>query len=472
MKPIASLPFAPGARVRRRDKKNQTAYLLILLATCLVILLGGCKKSDTPVANVQSNLALVAANLVSPLSVVESPDATKRLFIVDQTGKIYIVPNNGTMLTTPFLDVSARMVALNPGYDERGLLSMAFHPNYQLNGKFYVFYTAPPRPGGPAPGVNWNNLTRISEFRVSATDANLADMTSERIILEADHPQGNHNGGTIAFGPDGYLYISIGDGGASNDNAPGHVPDWYLINAGGNAQNIWANLMGKILRIDVNGAAPYTIPPDNPYASSSYAKKEIYAFGFRNPYRFSFDMGGIGALYVGDAGQGLFEEIDVVVRGGNYGWNVKEGQICFSTDNNLVPRPTCPAVDTAGNPLIDPVISMKNKAHPDGNGLATVIVGGNVYRGTSFPQLQGRYIFGIFSQGNPGTADAKLYVANSASAGLWSFDVLAPKDYQNNLGYYLKGFGQDLSGEMYITVSSSQGLAGTTGKVFKLVAVP
>jgi glucose/arabinose dehydrogenase len=443
--------------------------LALVIATCIILFPLGCKKNDSGSTDVQPNLALVAENLVSPLSVVESPDGTKRLFIVDQSGKIYIVPNGGTMISTPFLDITSMMVTLNPGYDERGLLSMAFHPSFQTNGKFYVFYTAPPRPGGPIPGVNWNNLTRISEFKASAANPNLADMTSERIILEADHPQGNHNGGTVAFGPDGYLYISIGDGGQSNDVAPGHVDDWYTVNLGGNAQNIWANLMGKVLRIDVNSGSPYSIPPDNPYATSTYAKKEIYAFGFRNPYRFSFDMGGSKGLYLGDAGQVLWEEVDVVTKGGNYGWNVKEGQICFSTDDNKTVRPTCPAVDTAGNPLVDPVIVIKNKAHPDGNGVATTVVGGNVYRGNTFPQLQGRYIFGIFSQGNSGVADGKLYVTTSTGPGLWGYEALTPRDYPNNLGYYLKGFGQDLSGEIYITVSGALGLAGTMGKVYKLV---
>jgi hypothetical protein len=348
---------------------------------------------------------------------------------------------------------------------------MAFHPDYATNGKFYVFYTAPPNAGGPEPGESWSSLTRISEFKVSAADANLADMASERLILEADHPQSNHNGGTLAFGPDGYLYISIGDGGASDDNAPGHFPDWYAVNAGGNAQNIWANLMGKVLRIDVNGGTPYNIPADNPFSTSTYAKKEIYAFGFRNPYRFSFDMGGSHGLYLGDAGQALYEEVDLVTKGGNYGWNVKEGPICFNTDSNLLIRPSCPAVDSAGDPLIEPVLSVKNKANPDGTGIATVIVGGNVYRGTALPQLQDRYIFGIFSQGTP-SADAKLYVSSPVTSGSLSYEDLTPKDYPVNLGYYLKGFGQDLSGEVYITVSGALGVTGTTGKVFKLVAAP
>jgi len=462
MKPIASTQLSG-------NKRNAGRYLLIFLPLFFFVFLAGCDKDDDNLpSDVQPNLQLIASNLVSPLSVIECPDGTKRLFIVDQAGKIYIVPNGGTMITTAFIDLTAQMVALSAAYDERGLLSMAFHPNYSTNGKFYVFYTALPRPGGP--GTGWNNLTRISEFKVSAANPNLADMSSERIILEADHPQGNHNGGTLAFGPDGYLYISIGDGGGSNDVGNGHVADWYLTNAGGNAQNIWANLMGKILRIDVNSGSPYSIPADNPYATSTYAKKEIYAFGFRNPYRFSFDMGGNHGLYVGDAGQVLYEEIDLVVKGGNYGWNVKEGQICFNTDDNTQARASCPLTDTAGNPLVDPVIVIKNKAHPDGSGVATTIVGGNVYRGGSFPQLQGRYIFGIFSQGNMNVADAKLYVANTGGSGMWNYDVLTPKDYQTNLGYYLKGFGQDLSGEIYVAVSSVLGLSGTNGKVFKLVA--
>lgn len=462
MKPIANLFF-------RSNLKKRIRLSVMLLSFCLFVFTA-CKKDDDdqPVNNPNPNLTVLAENLVSPLSVVEAPDDTKRLFIVDQVGKIYIVPNGSPMITTPFLDISSSMVTLNPSYDERGLLSMAFHPDFKTNGKFYVFYNALPNPGGPEPGVDWNSRTRVSEFTVSS-NANLADINSERIVLEADHPQMNHDGGTIAFGPDGYLYISIGDGGGGDDNAPGHVPDWYLENAGGNAQNIWANLMGKILRIDVNNGIPYGIPPSNPYAGSSYAKKEIYAFGFRNPYRFSFDMGGSHGLYVGDAGQSLFEEINLVTLGGNYGWNVKEGQVCFNTDDNSTVRPSCPAVDTAGNPLVDPVIVIKNAAHPDGDGLATVIVGGNVYRGSSLPQLDGRYIFGIFSQGNGSAADGKLYVSTPSGTGLWTYEALALTSYPNNLGYYLKGFGQDLSGEIYVTASGSAGLAGTTGKVLKLV---
>jgi glucose/arabinose dehydrogenase len=445
---------------------------LLLSAICIV---GACKKNyNPPAATVTPNLALIADNLLSPLAVVEPPDDTKRLFIVDEGGKVFIVPQNAPMLTTPFLDISSKMVTLNAGYDERGLLSLAFHPLFKTNGKFYVFYTAAPRPGGPAPGVSWNSLTRVSEFKVSAGNPNLADLSSERIILEADHPQLNHNGGTVAFGPDGYLYIGIGDGGNKDDVGAGHFADWYTANAGGNAQNLWANLMGKMLRIDVNSGTPYSIPADNPFAASPNFKKEIYAYGFRNPYRFSFDMGGNHELYLGDAGQSLYEEVDLVTKGSNYGWNVKEGTVCFNTDSDLLVRPSCPVMDSLGKPFTDPILQLVNTANPSGKGIATVVVGGNVYRGTAIPQLQGHYVFGIFSQGGTGAAgaNAKLYTATAAATGLWSFETIALKDYPNNLGYYLKGFGQDLSGELYITVSAVQGVTGNTGKVFKLVAAP
>jgi glucose/arabinose dehydrogenase len=436
--------------------------------TSFVCLISCKKDKNNNPPPVTPNLKLIADNLVAPLSVVEPPDDSKRLFIVDQSGKVWIIPSGGTILSTPFLDITSKLVSLNASYDERGLLSIAFHPNFKTNGKFYIFYTAPPRAGGPQPGVNWNSLTRISEFKVSSSNANVADLSSERILIEADHPQLNHNGGTIAFGPDGYLYISIGDGGAADDNAPGHVADWYTTNAGGNAQNVAANLMGKISRIDVNSGSPYAIPADNPYASSSTAKKEIYAFGFRNPYRFSFDMGGDHALYVGDAGQSLYEEVDRVTKGGNYGWNVKEGMICFSTDNDKLVRPSCPSVDSAGNPLLDPILQMKNKSNPDGDGDWVVVIGGNVYRGSALPQFKGQYIFGNYSNSLT-SPQGELYVATPASSGSWSFEDLKPKDYPDNLGYYIKGFGQDQAGEMYVTVSGVQGVSGNTGKVFKLV---
>jgi glucose/arabinose dehydrogenase len=423
-----------------------------------------CKKNNNSddnnnlSGNSAVQLQLVADNMVSPVLALEAPDASKRLFIVDQNGKIWIVDQNGQKLTTPFINMTSKLVSLNNGYDERGLLGMAFHPDYKTNGKFYLFYNAPPHSGGPEPGKTWSSITRVSEFHVSS-DPNLADIGSEKIILEADHPQMNHNGGTIAFGPDGYLYISIGDGGNKDDVGPGHMSDWYAVNAGGNAQNIRANLLGKILRIDVNAGNPYSIPSDNPFVGTP-AKPEIYAYGLRNPYRFSFDMGGSHQLFAGDAGQSLYEEIDIITKGGNYGWNIKEGTICFSTDNDLHVLDTCPTMDSMGNKLIDPVIQLKNAANPTG-GQATTIIGGYVYRGTTILGMASRYVFGIFSQKDQPAG--KIYVAN---AGATSYEEISLK---NNFNEYIKGFGQDLSGEIYVTTSSEAGLAGTSGKVYKLV---
>lgn len=449
------------------NKKMVTTWLTGL-TILLLISFAACKKTDhksPPPGGTTPNLKLMADNMVAPLTVVEPPDDSKRLFVVDQAGKIWIITSDTVKLSAPFIDLTSKMVTLQTGYDERGLLGLAFHPDFKTNGKFYVFYTAPPRPGGPDINNKWNNLTRISEFKVSASDANQADISSERVLLEADHPQLNHDGGTLAFGPDGFLYISIGDGGAADDNAPGHVPDWYSVNAGGNGQDIYANLMGNILRIDVDNGNPYAIPADNPFVGTN-AKQEIYAYGFRNPYRFSFDMGGSHQLIVGDAGQSLYEEIDLVTKGGNYGWNVKEGTACFSTANDLQTLGSCPSTDSAGNPLLDPVIQLANAANPAG-GIATVIVGGNVYRGSALPAIQGQYIFGIFSQ--DGGANAKIYSATPTASGMWAYNAISLKDFPDNLGQYLKGFGQDQSGEIYVTTSAEQGLAQTSGKLYKLI---
>lgn len=442
--------------------------LCALFVFVTILAMGGCEKQDSNTTSVAAtpNIRLIADNLVSPLSVVEPPDGSKRLFIVDQVGKVWVVGADGVKLPTPFIDLAGKMVNLGANYDERGLLSMAFHPDYKTNGKFYLFYTAPPRPGGPQPGVNWNNLTRISEFKVSAANSNLADLNSERVVLEEDHPQSNHNGGTLAFGPDGYLYIAIGDGGNRDDVGAGHVSDWYAANVGGNGQDLYANLLGNVLRIDVNNGSPYGIPADNPFVGTA-AKKEIYAYGFRNPYRFSFDMGGAHQLFLGDAGQSLFEEIDLVTKGGNYGWNVKEGTACFSTDNDTQIRPSCPLTDTAGKPLIDPIIELKNFANPTG-GVTVVVVGGNVYRGSELPELQGKYIFGNYSQ--DGRANGKLYISNPEPSGMWGYEDLKLKDFPTDLGMYLKGFGQDLSGEIYLAASTVQGVSGTSGKIYKLIA--
>jgi glucose/arabinose dehydrogenase len=315
----------------RTISKNVVAFGAAIFL--MISLLQSCHKNDNEFDAV--DLELVAEGFASPIGVVSVPDNSDRLFVIDQAGKIWIIDSTGNKLATPFIDLSGMMVTLNVNYDERGLLGLAFHPDYKTNGRFFVYYQKPPRAGGPVAGVNWNNFSRVSEFKVSTSNSNVADISSEKVILEWDDPQSNHNGGTIAFGPDGYLYIALGDGGSANDVAPGHVDDWYAANAGGNGQDIEANLFGSILRININvsNGANYGIPADNPFVNKA-GLDEIYAYGFRNPFRMSFDMGGSHDLYAGDAGQALYEEIDRVTKGGNYGWNVKEGAHCFNAANN------------------------------------------------------------------------------------------------------------------------------------------
>lgn len=454
-------------------KANAMRFTGLLMAGSLF--LQNCKKADHPVPmdevgakskTMALDLKLISSGYSSPLGVVPFPDQSGRLAVIDQTGQVWIINAAGQKLSTPFIDVSSKMVSLNPGYDERGLLGLAFHPDYMANGKFYLYYSAPPAPGGPTASSLWNNLSTISEFRVSS-NPDIADMNSERFLFRLNDPQSNHNGGTIAFGSDGYLYIAIGDGGRANDTGPGHVQDWYAANEGGNAQNIEANFFGKILRVDVNSGNPYGIPADNPFVGKP-GLDEIYAYGFRNPYRFSFDLEGAKNLIVGDAGQLMFEEIDLVKKGGNYGWNVREGLHCFNAANALQPFPSCPSKDIWNNQLIDPVIELLNVNHPGGNGIASTVIGGNVYRGSNIKNLRGQYIFGTFSRSS-GAADAELYMAKMAGFSNWQYEELALQSFPGNLGQYLKGFGQDLSGEIYITTSAVAGPSQSTGKIYKLV---
>lgn len=454
---------------------KQLSFGFKLFALLLVVLLlivwgfsiAGASPSSALAPRTAVGLQLVASDLTSPLTLVESPDGTGRLFIVDQVGMIWVVDANGTMLSTPFLNVQDKLVELNPFYDERGLLGLAFHPDYATNGRFFVYYSAPLSPTAPP---DFNHTSHISEFHVS-DDPNLADPGSEQILLQVDQPQSNHNGGTVLFGPDGYMYVSLGDGGGANDVGLGHVEDWYEDNAGGNAQDVEQNLLGSILRIDVDSGSPYTIPSDNPFGD------EQYAYGFRNPYRMSFDMGGRHQLFVGDAGQGLWEEVSIVELDGNYGWNIKEGTHCFDAENSSVVPPSCPDVvgpdhPDAGARLRDPVIEYANLNNPNPGRtpqFGQVVVGGHVYRGEMLSSFfHGKYIFGDWNASDNGPGG--LLLMASRSSGLWQIRQLSiSTSPDGNLHHYVLGFGQDLSGEVYVLVTDMVGPSGNTGKVYQLV---
>jgi glucose/arabinose dehydrogenase len=222
--------------------------IIKILATALLFaFVCSCEDDDTPIDQETINLNLITDGLASPVGLVEAPDNSGRIFVVDQTGQIYII-KNGTRIAEPFLNIQSKLVARSGSQDERGLLGLAFHPQYTSNGRFYVFYSGPLREEGPE---GWDHTNYVAEYNVSG-NADIADVNSEALILAMDHPQSNHNAGMIAFGPDGYLYISTGDGGGGNDNGVGHSDDWYPDNAGGNGQDVTQNLLGSILRIDVN----------------------------------------------------------------------------------------------------------------------------------------------------------------------------------------------------------------------------
>lgn len=460
--------------LKRTSNGNQAlrtfSSMVLLLITSLFF--AGCQYLDRLEEVVEDKknknpaLSLVAEGLTAPVSMAEAPDGSGNLFIADQIGLIRVVTPDGGLQEEPFLDLRDQLVELRERYDERGLLGLAFHPDYASNGRFFVYYSAPLRPEAPE---DWNHTSHLSEFRVSA-DPLRADEGSERILLQVDQPQGNHNAGALAFGPrDGYLYLSLGDGGGANDTGVGHVEDWYEENAGGNGQDVTQNLLGSILRLDVDGGDPYAIPADNPFVGTE-GLDEIYAYGFRNPYRFSFDMRGNNQLYVGDAGQELYEEVSIVEKGGNYGWNVKEGTHCFDAENPENPPTNCPDTDVWGNPLIDPVIEFRNSKQ--GNGLGLVVVGGYVYRGMEQPTLKNQYLFGAWST-SFGTPDGRVFAARtrSANSGLWDFEeVTFSNTPSGRLNAFLLAFGQDAAGEVYLLTSGTTGPSGSTGKVYKIVS--
>jgi glucose/arabinose dehydrogenase len=394
---------------------------------------------------------LVAQGLNSPVFLAAPPDGSGRLFVVDQIGVITILNRDGTQAAQPFLDVRDRMVRLTPGYDERGLLGLAFHPDYARSGRFFVYYNAPLRGGGP---VGSDSTLHLSEFHVSKDDPSKADPQSERVVLQIDKPYPNHNGGSALFGPDGLLYLSIGDGGGANDVGLGHVP-------GGNGQAPSA-LLGKILRIDVDHGSPYAIPPDNPFAGGKGAP-EVYAYGLRNPYRMSFDRGGTHELFAGDVGQNLFEEVDIVSRGSNYGWNIREGLHCFDPGAPNTPPATCPSTGKAGEPLTDPILEY-------GHDIGTAIIGGYVYRGQAIPAMAGKYVFGDFTR--PGTTSAGVLLAASQpqSGGRWALAQLRVYgSLDGQLDHAVLGFGEDAVGELYVLTRDSYGPTGQAGRVFQIV---
>lgn len=354
---------------------------------------GGGPRGDQEAfdpSTIDLELSLVAGGFDAPLGIIHAGDGSDRLFVIEQGGTIRIV-RDGEMLPEPFLDVSNRVVAGG----EQGLLGLAFHPSYEDNGRFFVNYT------------DTDGDTVVEEYAVSG-DPDVAESESERVLLRIDQPFPNHNGGNLVFGPDGYLYIGTGDGGGAGDPEE-------------NGQDL-TTLLGKLLRIDVDapGPEPYGIPLDNPFADEADARPEIWGYGLRNPWRFSFDRA-TGDLWIGDVGQSAFEEINRAgggAAGVNYGWDVMEGRNCYEEAN-------CDRDDKE--------LPLTGYSHEGG----CSITGGFVYRGNEAPELHGGYVFGDYCSGN-------VWVLDSRAKGF-----VEPVQLLEGQGS-ISSFGEDEAGELYM----------------------
>ena len=365
---------------------------MLRLALAAAITITGCSPETDPEPTPDPNITLKLDQVVTGLSgpvYVTSPPGDSRLFIVEQPGRIRIV-QNGQLLPTPFLDIVSRVGSGG----ERGMLSVAFHPQYAGNGFLYVYFTAT------------NGEIRVERFTASG---NTANPSTAKLILAVPHPRGNHNGGLAMFGPDGMLYLGLGDGGGGGD------PD-----ANGQNQN---TLLGALLRIDVNSGDPYSIPAGNPFVGRNDARPEIWATGLRNPWRFAFDRSA-GNLYVADVGQGELEEVNVVAAtraGVNYGWNIMEGSSCYNASS----------CNRQGLEL--PVLEYRHL------GNACSVTGGFVYRGSAIPEIAGHYFYGDYCAGF--VKSFRFQGGAATDERTWEL---------GNIGN-ITSFGQDASGELYIT---------------------
>lgn len=441
----------------------------MLSVVCLAPAIAMAEHDDVlvepiPLGEASFALELVTAEIGTSVGAAYAPFATTQLFIVEQQGLVTALGVGASNFGDRhvMLDVGPEgadlLVSLKTeGFDERGLIGLAFDPHYRKTGRFYT-YTSERL--GPEPDFttlaagesrrNDASLSVIREWRVDdprRSDA-VADPESSRVLLRIEQPQPNHNGGALAFGRDGMLYIALGDGGSRDDEGLGH-------SAGGNGQDLSEqNLLGKILRIDprgtTSGNGSYGIPADNPFAGAVAGADEVYAYGFRNPYRMTFDHG-TGDLIAGDVGQRDIEEIDVVVAGGNYGWPVKEGTFLF--DNR---GPTTRGVSAANSPgepvgMIDPIAQYD---HDEG----TSVTAGFVYRGSALPELTGTYVFGDLTRNADLIAGRFFQIDGDGQL----VELIASNAADNRL--LITGFGQDTQGELYVV-----GLQPRDGRVAGVV---
>ncbi len=432
-----------------------------------------------PVAPIKLSLKTVMTGLVSPVTAAVAPGDDDHLYVVDQPGQLWRVDvSRKGGAATLLLDLSSRLITLGLfpplNYDERGFLGLAFHPDFKQNGRFYTFTSE--KLNGKADfstllaGDVANCQSVLTEWRVLGQDRNdrdggtfTVDLSSARELLRIDKPEFNHNGGTLAFAPDGLLYISLGDGGQANDGGVGHVP-------GGNAQSLTpGNVLGKILRIDPTGRnsanGKYGVPAENQFAGKGQGAHEIYAYGLRNPYRMSFDSQK-GTLIAADVGQNSIEELDVIQKGGNYGWPIKEGTFLFDPGGTPVANVGFVYADSPGQPagFIDPIAEYDHRDPGDKFETRVAIVGGYVYRGHNIEDLRGHYLFGDYS-GEVGTpANGHIFLFGGSNHNVEDVKIVGR---EKGLGLAVLGFGQDSKGELYLLANGTGTLNGKTGQVLR-----
>ena len=377
--------------------KRIVHYSIIILLVIGVVALTGLLACDSeptsPNTSIEVERVFPDLSFEEMTNLVQPDDTSDLMFVTEQGGVIYSFSSSNPQQANVFLDITDRV---NRGGNEEGLLGLVFDPDYQGNSYFYVYYSA----ADPTRSV-------LSRFNLDQENMDVADPESEVIIMEIEQPYSNHNGGQLAFGPDAYLYIALGDGGSAGDPL-------------GNGQNL-STLPGSILRIDVNGLSgpgDYGIPADNPFVGVEGAREEIWAFGLRNPWRFSFDLE-TGLLWAGDVGQSSWEEIDIITEGANYGWNTMEGSHCYSSTTGC---------NQSGLTL--PVVEYD---HSQG----CSVTGGYVYRGDLIASLQGYYVYGDYCSGN---IWASAYDGSVVTENILLVDS----------GLSITSFGQDLAGNLYI----------------------
>uniref|UniRef100_A0A3Q2Z491 Si:ch211-136a13.1 n=1 Tax=Hippocampus comes TaxID=109280 RepID=A0A3Q2Z491_HIPCM len=385
----------------------------------------------------------VANGLRNPVAMIHADDGTHRFFVAEQLGYVWVYLPNGSRIDRPFLNLTRAVLTSPWAGDERGFLCIALHPRFTIVRKAYVYYSV---------SVKRSERIRISEFTLSAHDDNQLDHNSERTILELVEPASNHNGGQLLFGHDGYLYIFIGDGGRAGDP----------FGKFGNSQNK-STLLGKVLRVDINDnddGAPYSVPSDNPFLGEKGSLPEIYAYGVRNMWRCSIDRGdpktgfGRGRMFCGDVGQNKYEEIDLILKGGNYGWRAKEGFSCYD-------RKLC------RNSSLDDILPIFAYPHK----LGKSVTGGYIYRGCQMPNLNGLYIFGDFMSGR------LMSLKENVMTGEWQYNEICMGRDQtcrfpkliNSYYKYIISFAEDEAGELYFLATGAPSATARAGIIYKIV---